>query len=878
MACFFPHILWLTAFFKLLVMKKLIYTLFLITVCHAAYSQVPDFPMERPSSARVYGRIVDAATNRGIEAASVQLFKTRYDSASGTTRDSLIDGMLTQRNGDFDLSNVPLTGGLKLLATAIGYDIYEQPVSRDVLNRAGADKDLGNIRLNVDPKILQTVTVTATRPMMSLGIDRKVFNVEKNLASAGGTAEDVMRNVPSVSVDIDGNVTLRNSTPQIFVDGRPSSMTLEQIPADAIESVEIITNPSARFDASGGGAGILNIVLKKNRKTGYNGNLRAGIDQRGKTNLGANLNLREGKINAFLNINYRDRKSIANGRTERLTFLDTLDTQLFQTDRNVSERDNIFGRAGFDYLIDNRNTLTISGDLSRGSSNGNSVNNLTVDSLFTNSTSQSFSDRVSLSESNYRNKGVNIGYKHLFPKAGKEWTADINYNSSSNDNSNRINTSWYDQHGGPFTKTFNQLVQGTGTNEYLNFQTDYANPINDNSKLEFGGRVQIRSVDNQNIISYMLQPGVFTKIPQLSSDYINQERVYAGYASFSNKINRFGYQLGLRIESSDYSGRVNTVGFSEKDTVISYGNKFPFSLFPSVFLSHQLTDDQELQFNVTRRINRPNFWQLFPFTDYADSLNLSRGNPNLKPEFTYSAELAYQKNFGRSGTFLASAYFKYTDDLITRFQEKDVNPVSGKDNLINTYINANSSYIGGLEFIHRQTIYSWWEMTSNLNLYSSKINLANSGMTEQGNIYSWSADINNTFKLPKHFSFQLSGEYRSKTILPPGGGGRGGWGMPQATAQGYIRPQWEVDAAVRFDFLKDDRASITLNVSDIFRTDASNVYSESEFFKQNSWRLRDPQFFRLNFSWRFGKFDTSLFKRKNNREPGQQTQPDTMEE
>jgi hypothetical protein len=602
-------------------MKKLIYALFLTVICYTGYAQFPDFPIERPTNARVYGRIVDAANNRGIEAASVQLFKTRYDSASGTTRDSLIDGMLTARNGDFDLRNVPLTGGLKLLATAIGYDIYEQPVSREILSRSGADKDLGNIKLSVDPKILQTVTVTATRPAMSLGIDRKVFNVEKNLASAGGTAEDVMRNVPSVSVDIDGNVTLRNSSPQIFVDGRPSSMTLEQIPADAIESVEIITNPSARFDASGGGAGILNIVLKKNRRTGYNGNLRAGIDQRGRTNLGANLNVREGKINAFLNINYRDRKSISNGRTERLTFLDTMNSQLFQTDRNISERGSLFGRAGFDYLIDNRNTLTISGDISGGDSKGHSVNNLKVDSLFTNSTTQSFSDRISRSESQYRNKGLNIGYKHLFPKAGHEWTADINYNSSFNDNSNRINAMWYDRHGGPLTRTFDQLVQGTGTNEYINFQTDYVNPLKENSKLEFGGRVQIRSVDNENIISYMLQPGVFTKIPQLSSDFANQERVYAGYASFSNKINRFGYQLGLRIESSEYTGQVTTVGISEKDSLINYGNSFPFSLFPSVFLSYQISDDQDLQFNITRRIKSPELlatipvYRLFGFTE-----------------------------------------------------------------------------------------------------------------------------------------------------------------------------------------------------------------------------------------------------------------------
>src|SRR6266478_7561430 len=223
--------------------------------------------------------------------------------------------MLTKANAEFSFENNPVFGKFKLKVSVIGFKPYEQVVKFD-MKMGGAnngdirtmlgslDKDLGNIKIEIEEKLMENVTVTATRPGLQLGIDRKVFNVDKNIVSTGGTAVDVMRNVPSLNVDIDGNVTMRNNTPQLFVDGRPTTMTLDQIPADAIESVEIITNPSAKYDASGGTAGILNIVLKKNRKVGYNGNVRVNVDSRGRIGSGIDLNVRQNKINVFAGINF----------------------------------------------------------------------------------------------------------------------------------------------------------------------------------------------------------------------------------------------------------------------------------------------------------------------------------------------------------------------------------------------------------------------------------------------------------------------------------------------------------------------------------------------------------------------------------------------
>jgi len=253
-----------------------------------------------------YGKILDAATNRPIDAASIQLIQNKFDSVTKTRKDVIAGGMLTTKKGEFSMESLPVMAAYKLKISAIGYKPIEQKVAFEINMQgvkngdyssliSGIDKDLGNIKMEADARQLEDVTVTSSKPLLTMSIDRKIFNVEKNLNSVGGTAVDVMKNVPSVNVDIDGNVTLRNAAPQIFVDGRPTTMTLEQIPADAIATVEIITNPSAKFDASGGGAGILNIVLKKNRKAGYNGNLRAGIDSRGKPSMGGDINLKSGK-------------------------------------------------------------------------------------------------------------------------------------------------------------------------------------------------------------------------------------------------------------------------------------------------------------------------------------------------------------------------------------------------------------------------------------------------------------------------------------------------------------------------------------------------------------------------------------------------------
>jgi hypothetical protein len=417
-------------------------------------AQAPAPGQRLPNTGHIYGKLVDS-TGKGIGDASVLLLQSRFDSLTKKTKEVLLKGLSAQANGDFSFEDLPLRGALTLKVSATGFVPYQQKISfggaaaprtpspegaNKAFAPASSEKDLGKIQLKRDIQVMQDVVVTAVSGRLKMDIDKKVFSVDKNIVSTGGTAVDVMKNVPSVNVDIDGNVSLRNASPQIFVDGRPSLLTLDQIPADAIESVEVITNPSAKYDASGGGAGILNIVLKKNRKTGYNGNLRAGVDKLGAVNSGVDFNLREGKINVFGGINYNQRKSNTIGSVNRLNLLESPQTIVNQDNTDKSTGRFIFARAGLDYFMTNRTTLSLAAFRVNGRFRPYEIIDITTDSLYSGGTVKSFADRISSGTREFNGRGLSFGLKTLFPKAGEEWTADANYFSGNNESNSLYST------------------------------------------------------------------------------------------------------------------------------------------------------------------------------------------------------------------------------------------------------------------------------------------------------------------------------------------------------------------------------------------------------------------------------------------------------
>ena len=863
-------------------MKGLITFFLVLIISRSAYAQYPKggFGGKQMNVGHFYGRVIDAATKKGIEFTTVQLTQNKIDSSTNQPIDVVVAGQLTKTNGDFSLENLSVMGEYKLQVTAMGYGLYEKKISFNIKFGQGGmqqmlnavDKDLGNISLNITAVNLNEVVVTNETGVFEMKIDKKVYNVGKDASNAGGTAEDVLKKVPSVNVDIDGNVTMRNAAPQIMVDGRPSTLSVDQIPADAIETIEVISNPSAKYDASGGGSGILNIVLKKNRKPGYNGNIRAGIDSRLKFNSGGEINNRQGKVNMFLSGMFNQRKSIVNSETDRSYNLLIPQIDLFQTDTSVTKGFMGFGRGGFDWFINNRNTLTVFGMFNRGSFNPTGELFSKTDTVYSDSVVTTSSYRKTNSSRDFQNIGTGISFKHIYPKDGKYWSGDINFNKSKSANGGDYKTQYFGSDGSTLGNLVQQKVEGEGDVQFITAQTDFVNPVTEKIKIETGLRGALRQYNSSSTNKiYNYDSSEYQIIPSDISDYKYTDQVYAGYFTFTNQINKFGYQIGLRAESSFYTGKI----LSNDST---FTNSYPVSLFPSGFMSYKINDDNSFQFNYSRKINRPTFFQLLPYTDYTDSLNLSRGNPDLKPEFVNALEANYQKIFDRKNNLLISVYYKNTNGIITNYQVQEFDSVLNRGAIISTYANASSSYAYGAELTTQNAVTKWFDLSMNINAYNSYINGSNLVENLTNQQFSWFAKASTTFKIPKNFTLQASGDYRSKTALQVGGntqsrfggsgmgmGGGGGnyMGGTTTTAQGYTKPNYGIDASVKYEFMKNKAASISLSVSDIFKTRKNINYSSSEFFTQTVDRRKDARVFKLNFNYRFGKFDVSLFKRKN---------------
>ena len=817
-----------------------------------------------------YGKIIDASTQKGIEGATVQIIQNRYDSLTGKRKEKILATQLSDKKGEFNIDNLPVTGNFKLRVSSIGYKAFDTKVSFDAGSSDpshAAIKDLGNFKLFIDAAQLEAITVNANKPLLQMYLDKKVYNVEKDLAAAGGTAVDIMKNVPGVLVDMDGNVSMRNARPQIFIDGRPTTLSLDQIPSDQIASIELMTNPSAKYDA-GGTAGIINIVLKKNRRSGYNGNLRASIDSRYKPGLGGDINFKQNKINFFAAAQVNMRKSIADITSERTDYPPYAVAMIEQNNRPVSNSYFGFGRAGIDFLLTNRTTFTVSYNYMRGNFKVKDELNIYKDSIYPSGTVSESSVRTLNADIDFNNAGAGIGMKHNFAEAGKEWTADINFNRNHNSNTSDYFSRFFDAWGNEKPSAGAERATGGGSTKFYIAQTDFVNPLSQKKKFETGARVVYREYGSWNDNFRQTPPSLlYTALPATAVKFNFNDVVYAAYGTFSQQLKKFSYQLGLRLERSEYKGFL--VSKNER-----FSNEYPVSLFPSVNLSQAINSKQELQLNYSRKINRPGFFQLLPFVDFSDSLNLSTGNPGLRPEFTQLAELSYNNNFSPEHSMFVTAYAKYSHDLITRYQYKGANTDPSKpDSVIyNSFANADKSYTYGLEVTGKNKVTGWWEITSNLNLFNVVLKAGNITGAANQELFSWFAKLNNSFKIPGRFTLQLTGDYQAKSILPAVSGrntvgafGGGMYGFTQNLSQGYIRPIYGIDIALRREFLKNNAASLTLQVNDILRSRTYETHAATAFFIQDNYRLRDPQVVRLNFNWRFGKFDAALFKRKNTR-------------
>jgi len=789
--------------------------------------------MKDPKLGRVYGKVLDANTGKPVEYASVQVL--------WYSKDSLLGGTLVKENGDFAVDGLPSFGQVRVKIKFIGYKDYLQKVY--LMPPDKVDQDLGDIKLAVDDKLLKEVDVVAEKSAVVLSIDKRTYNVEKDLSVKGGTGVDVMKNIPGLTVDADGNVQLRNQSPTIFVDGRPTTLTLQQIPADQIDRVEIITNPSVKYDASTTG-GILNVVMKRNTKPGYNGMVMAYVGTGDRYGGMANINVKQGKWNTSLMYSYNQGINSTKGFTKR-TQLDSGDVTGYFNQDNNTRMMNVFnfGRLGVDYYIDNRNTITLNGMVMGGQFKTN--DNQTYEILDNTATKKLFGNQVNNQQAAFQNYNGQLLYKKTYPKVGKELTMDANYNYTTSKNGYLFNTS---THFNPdtiyFPNTYQKNVGSTIANQYV-FQMDFVNPISDTRKFEAGIKAFYKnSISANNTSRATGSEDSYTKDTIMSNRYMIDDMVNAAYVNYNDKMFwDIGYQAGLRFEQSYYKGNITDKNQSFSYSYPSTANDILKSIFPGIYFSKKLKGNNELQLNFSRKINRPNFFQLMPFVMFADKQNYRIGNPQLKPEFKNIAELNYNKIMSK-GSYLASGYFRYEEQPITDVAYPDPDPLK-KDVLVNTTINGDNAVRYGIENTFKWTFWKNLDWTVNANAYyiymKGKIVPTEPEVKAEG--YAWNAKTTVSYKFPKNITLQINGNYESPKIL----------------LLGVANPIYSMD--ISLNYMYQTKWIFNATLSDVFNTRRMGTHYETPYYNQDLSRRRESRYVRFTVTYLFGKMDASIFKR-----------------
>jgi outer membrane receptor protein involved in Fe transport len=749
---------------------------------------------------------------------------------------SLVTGGQTDASGKFTLSNVPY-GRYKLEANLVGYSIAL--ISGITVNGQNQAVKLDTIKLKEGTTTTEEIEVTAERGPLTIEPDKKVFNVSQDLVNQSGSATDLLRNVPSVTVDVDGNVSLRGSGDvKILIDGKPSGLDgqnraqiLEQIPANSIESVELITNPSAKFEAEGN-TGIINIVTKRNVLLGYNGNITLGTGTKDKYNGGLSFSLKNNKINLSANYNYRLFNMTMGGDNFRSSTFNDITSYIDQSSDAAMRMGGHFGKISLEYYLTPKQSFTLSSNLRyRERKRGETTTNNVLDG---NQNLTSYSITKNNGDSKGKDYEFALNYNGMFgPK--QTLTGEISYSRDNDDDNLSVNQQNYFANGTPDRSAYLQNTVNKGIDDDFNAQLDYVHPLGKDSRFETGIRGIYRKSDNDfNSEHYDYNTNSWIPDDNLDNHFVYKEQIYSAYASYTGKLKDFGYQLGLRAEQTFSKGDLLTTGET-------FDKKY-LSFFPSVNLSQQLSPTDEMQLSYSRRINRPRLRFLNPYTDYSDPYNLRRGNPDLKPEYIDSYELSYVKYIGKT-TVTPSVFVRNTHDAITRTYTL----LDSNTSLV-TFDNVATELAYGTELIAVSQITPWLNVNGNVSYYRNELK-DNSNNTTASN-YTWQGRIMSTARLPLGFSLQLAYNYSGEQVSP----------------NGTTKPMQSLDGAIRKDFL-DNKASLNFRVSDIFNTQKFETVLTGTNFTQTFNRQRDSRTAFLTFTYKFGTPEKQQRnKRQNNNE------------
>lgn len=784
--------------------------------------------LSQTKTGKISGTVVDKKSNLPIEGADVIVYK-QSDS-------SMVKGAQTDATGSYTITDIP-QGTFYIRANLVGYNFAV--VSGVQITDAQSVVAINPIKLGQGETTTEEIVVEGEKSLIEFKPDKRVFNVSKDITAQGGTLIDLLRNVPSVSVDQDGNISLRGGEGvKIMIDGRQAGLEgqnrnaiLEQISASQVESIELITNPSAKFEAEGS-VGILNIVLKKNESlsTGYNGSLGLNMGTGDKYSGQFSLSMRTNKMNIYGNYGYNQRNMVSSGFSD-LIYLNN-STNLSEISRENSGRGrnkshNV--KLGLDYFFDKQNTLGLSVNFRKQDRNG-------LDKNF----NRQFDNNGGLisdyySTSNSLEKGYSLdasaNYVLKFKAPQQTLSVDLSY-SRDKDDENEDN---YDTYITPVNTTpFKQQEVSNEMRDGFTGKVDYVHPFTKDIKLEAGYRGSYNKRDNDyGIDTFDYNSGQFIHDNGESNRFIYKEIINSGYGIYTQQLGSFGFSLGLRAEHTKVNGELVTTGqFFDRNYI---------DFFPSASISQKISSTSEIQLSYARRINRPRQRQLNPFRSLNGSNNYQEGNPNLNPEFTDALELNFIQ-YLPFATITPSVFFRQTKDEITR-QRVLLDSIS----TLSTFVNLNKSRSYGGELIISSNPAKFINLNATFSYYRNELDASNLVNATSNSANIWSARGVSNIILPADLSAQLSYFYSGKRVTP----------------NGTIDPFQSFDAAIKKD-LFGKQLSITLRATDIFNTAKFKYNFTDASFIETSERIRDSRGLFLNISYKFGKEDKKDRRKKDN--------------
>jgi outer membrane receptor protein involved in Fe transport len=799
---------------------RMLFVIFMITFLNV-FAQKPE-----TSQITITGVIIDSNTEEPLEYATVILKDAKTKKLSGGITDS---------KGSFSIKTNPGT-----------YDVSFEFISFKTITMPnkviGSSIDFGTIKLSEDSNTLDEVVIIAEKSTVEIRLDKRIYNVGKDMTVRGGSASDVLDNVPSVDVDVEGNVSLRgNENVRILIDGKPSALVglsgtdaLRQLPANAIERVEVITSPSARYDAEGT-AGILNIILRKGVATGLNGSINTTIGSPTQYRASSNINLRTKKINFFTNLGYRN----STGPGKFLTNLSSLEngavTSLRIEDRAFERNRNGYNiNLGLEYFISKKSSITGT-YFYRDSDNKNlSTNNI---SIFDAAGLLGTSDiRIQDEDEIDTTSQFAVNYTNNINNSGHKLTIDFQYSDSKEIETAFINDSLALENNITTEDSKNTLIQ-----------SDYVLPIGENTQFEIGYRGEFQDLTSDFLV---------TRTPVLdfdpSNNLIFKQNVNAIYSQFGSKVNKFSYLLGLRTEITDVKVRLT-------NTNENFDYKYT-ELFPTINIGFERTEDQSFTVGYSRRLRRPRFWYLNPFESRSSQNVIYKGNPGLTPTFTNSFDLGYLQKIGKL-TLNSSIYFQHSINSILRVSRDEIRLLDGVNQVITIRepINLASEDRFGFELTANYNPSKKVRLSGSFNVFQQEskglyaynkfiideitgaIN-ATPETQDLGNTNnSWFTRFNATFSLPWKIQMQNRLSYRG----------------PRNTAQSESEGIFSANIALSKDVFKE-KGSLVLNVSDVFnsRKRKSTNYNPSIenptsiSYQESQWRVRQVS---LNFTYRFNQ-------------------------